>query len=183
MKLILTENQFSNLMSTKKAFFKYWDKFGPGINETILKLFSHSTSQHPYGNIGSVRSYLREWLGAENAFNQTKDLILKNPHNIGDDFKCGGYNFNFDLDIYDYRTDDDFSDILVNVTVHTSEPNAKVSLVMIGGEEYQLEDALNNEDYGWVIENEIQECIIDYFGEKITNKTGVGLTIYKLKNK
>jgi len=97
---------------------------------------------------------------------------------------CGGYNFDFDLkmakEINDGREELSVSEIYVNVYVDAKNPNASVSLIMIGGEEHQLYDALKNEDYGWEVENEIQECILDYIENEITNKTGVPVTIYKL---
>lgn len=182
MKIILTENQMSAITSLKKAFFKYWDKFGGEINDDLLKLFS---SQNHRIDIFTVRGFLRQWLGNEDAHRLAKEIIEKNPHKIGEDnFMCGGYNFDFDLkiakEINDEREELGVSEIYVNVYVDAKNPKASVNLIMIGGEEHQLYAALKNEDYGWEVENEIQECILDYIENEITNKTGVPVTIYKL---
>ena len=44
---------------------------------------------------------------------------------------------------------------------------------MVGGETMNLKDAVENEEYGWEIQNEIYECIDDFLKDNITNTFGV----------
>jgi hypothetical protein len=54
---------------------------------------------------------------------------------------------------------------------------------MVDGDVQDLEDALNNDDYGWEIEVEVQECIFDYFYENLTLKTGYEFVLNSLSTK
>lgn len=176
MKLVITETQFDNLndsLNLKKTFFKYWDRFGGKIDDNFYNLFGFKNKKLDNINEYDVRSYLREWLGHEKSIEITKELILNNPHNVGENFICGGYNFNFYLEIESY-SDDLF---YVNVLADVKDPEATVDLIMVGGETYQLKDAIDSDDFGWEIETEIEECVYDYISENIINKTGVEVSI------
>jgi hypothetical protein len=38
---------------------------------------------------------------------------------------------------------------------------------------YKLIDARNEEEFGWEIENEIQDCTDEYLSKEITSRTGI----------
>ena len=44
---------------------------------------------------------------------------------------------------------------------------------MVGGEILKLVNARNNEDIGWEIENEIQDCTDEYLSREVTSRTGI----------
>lgn len=186
MNYIITETQKNALEEynlVKKIFFKYWDRMGPDASkETISRLFATD----PYGRINTgksilhkanVQDMLKEWYGIDKAFEIAKEMLLNKVHSIGDEFRCGGYVFDFKVTNFVDRSKNDNwrSDIDINVVVDSD--NGKVTLVMTDGVTYNLGDAWSNEDYGWEIDNEIAECIYDYFYDKITEKTGVRIDI------
>ncbi len=179
MKVILTESQAKTIQENlqhKKMFQKYWERFGPGVDENFINLFGFKRGNLDGTNISNVYAHLREFLGYENAMKMTEELILNNPHKIGEGgMPCGSYNFTFNLSI---NSDDDVI-YYVDVEVLAENPDANVTLITTG-EVLQLGEALNDEDFGWEVENEIQDCVNDYLTEMIINKTGVNVTIYSL---
>ena len=61
--------------------------------------------------------------------------------------------------------------------------NGEVTLIMTGGETMNLKDALNDEEIGWEIENEIGDTIFDFLRENTSFKTGITITTNKLRFK
>ena len=53
--------------------------------------------------------------------------------------------------------------------------------VDIGGNDKTLEDALDNDEYGWEVEDEVNWGINDYFKDKITSKTGIKVIFFRPK--
>lgn len=179
MRFIITENQFNNAMdseSMKKVFFKYWNKFGGEINNHFIRMFGFNNGRLDSLIISDVRQYLVEWRGFNESIKLTKDIIENNPHKIGGVFDCGGYNFTFDLSINDTGESDMF---YVNVKIDKSNPDNTVVMIY-DGNEMQLGDAISNDDFGWEVENEVQDCVFDYIEYEITNKTGIPVNIYKM---
>jgi hypothetical protein len=171
MKIMLTEDQFDEVVeleSYKKNFFKYWDKFGAKYNDQMLKLFGLSRGTIPSS---LVSRWLREYLGTSSKEILT-NFFNKTVHKIDN---CGGYDFTFTID--NYRRDGHQFEITITV----DDINGSVDLIMTGGGEHKLRDAINNEDYGWEVENEIEDCIYDYFIEKIENTTGFSFVIERIK--
>lgn len=167
---MLTENQFDNVVeleSYKKRFFKYWDKFGPKFDEKMLKLFGLSRGAIPT-NI--VYSWLREYLGTD-VEETLKEFLNKKVHTIDN---CGGYDFTFTIDEYEK----DNHQIEISLTVDDIE--GEVSLIMVGGETVTLRDGMDNDEYGWEIENEIEDCIWDYMVENVEIKTGYMFVFKKI---
>lgn len=162
MKIMLTEEQFDEVVeieSFKKKFFKYWDKFGPKYDNQMLKLFGLSRGTIPT-NI--VYTWLREYLGTDSE-EVIKEFLSKKVHTIDN---CGGYNFTFTIDEYEKDNHQ------IEITLTVDDIDGTVDLIMVGGETYTLKDAMESDDYGWEIENEIEECIWDYMVENVETKTG-----------
>ena len=172
MKVILNENQYERLKRIgfyKKMFFKYWDK-NPVVDSTFINLF-------PLKELGlsklNILPMLTEYLGEDNARQMAMDVIDKDHRiNRGD---CGGYEFDFYLE----KVDEDSESFEVDVDV--SLRGGSVALVMVGGELMSLDDAINDEDFGWEIKEEVEDCIFDYIENNITNRTGIIIRIYKLR--
>lgn len=172
MKVILTEDQYERLKrigTYKKMFYKYWDK-KPIVDDTFIKLFDVKDLGLSKLNILPM---LTEYLGEDNARQMAMDVINKDHRiNRGD---CGGYEFDFYLE----KVDEDSESFEVDVDV--SLRGGSVALVMVGGELMSLDDAINDEDFGWEIKEEVEDCIFDYIENNITNRTGIIIRIYKLR--
>jgi len=175
--LIINEQQYENLMgniSHKKMFFKYWDKFGGKVDDNFYKLFGFKNTKLDNINKSDVIRFLREWYGNDKAYDKLKTLIEKNPHVVNN---CGGYNFKFATDIDEYNQED--GSAYLNIVVLLN--NSYVDLSLMGGDVMDLKDAIKDDEIGWEIRNEVQDCVVDYLDE-ITNQTGIHLTISHLEH-
>ena len=160
MKLIITESKYKNII------FKYFDKFGGEVDVNFINMFKldDRTGMISYEQ---AYKYLIEWRGEEESKELAKTLLLQNPHHIDD---YGGYDFFFEVDDIDYwELDNSKPNVVVSVKVN--DLSGTVSL--LNGEDKTLEDAVNDEDYGWEVSDEVQWGINDYFKQNITSKTGI----------
>jgi len=172
MKVTLTEDQYERLKRIgfyKKMFFKYWDK-RPIVDSAFINLF-------PLRELGlsklNILPMLTEYLGEDNAKQMAMDMIYKNHRiNRGD---CGGYEFDFYLE----KVDEDSESFEVDVDVRLR--GGSVALMMVGGELMTLVDALEDEDFGWEIKEEVEDCVLDYIENNVTNKTGIIVRVHKLR--
>ena len=173
MKVIITEDQSERLKRVetfKNLFHRYWDKKGPIVDDTFLKLFDVKDLGLSKLNILPM---LTEYLGEDNARQMAMDVIDKDHRiNRGD---CGGYEFDFYLE----KVDEDSESFEVDVDV--SLRGGSVALVMVGGELMSLDDAIKDEDFGWEIKEEVEDCVLDYIENNITNRTGMIIRIHKLR--
>jgi len=155
MKLIITESHFKN------TIFKFFDKFGGEIDTLFIDNFRVDRND-PIVNYETAYKYLIEWRGEEESKELAKTLLLQNPHHIDN---YGGYNFFFEVV--------GISDWYLN----SSEPNVvvKVKVDDLAGtvNNISLEDALDNDEYGWEIDDEVNWGIDEYLKKNITSKTGI----------
>jgi hypothetical protein len=161
MKFIITESKYKNTM------FKFWDKFGGQVDELFIGAFG---LDNPNNDITYDQAYknLIEWRGEEESKELTKTLLLQNPHHIDN---YGSYDFFFEVtDIKNWELDNDEPNVIVDVNINILDGE-----VTISGETFKLDEALNNEDYGWEVADEVNWGINDYFKENITSKTGVNI--------
>lgn len=161
MKFIITESKYKNTM------FKFWDKFGGQVDELFIGAFG---LDNPNNDITYDQAYknLIEWRGEEESKELTKTLLLQNPHHIDN---YGSYDFFFEVtDIKNWELDKDEPNVIVDVNINILDGE-----VTISGETFKLDEALNNEDYGWEVADEVNWGINDYFKENITSKTGVNI--------
>jgi len=159
MKFILTESKYKNIL------FRYWDKNGGAVDKTFISLFGlDNNSDLTYDQ---AYKYLIEWRGEKQSKELAKTLLLQNPHHI-DDF--GGYDFFFEVtDIRNWELNDDEPNVVVKVKVD----DLGGSVTLMDGDNKTLEDALDNHDYGWEIESEVDWAVNDYFKDNITAQTGI----------
>ena len=155
MKIIITESHFKN------TIFKFFDKFGGEIDTLFIDNFRVDRND-PIVNYETAYKYLIEWRGEEESKELAKTLLLQNPHHIDE---YGGYNFFFEVV--------GISDWYLN----SSEPNVvvKVKVDDLAGtvNNISLEDALDNDEYGWEIDDEVNWGIDEYLKKNITSKTGI----------
>jgi hypothetical protein len=160
MKLILTESKYKNIL------FRYWDKTGGKVDKTFISLFGIDNGDSDI-TYDQAYKYLIEWRGEKQSKELAKTLLLQNPHHI-DDF--GGYDFFFEVtDIRNWELNDDEPNVVVKVKVD----DLGGSVTLMDGEDKTLEDALDNDDYGWEIESEVDWALNGYFKDKITAQTGI----------
>jgi hypothetical protein len=161
MKFLITESKYKNTM------FKFWDKFGGQVDELFIGAFG---LDNPNNDITYDQAYknLIEWRGEEESKELTKTLLLQNPHHIDN---YGSYDFFFEVtNIKNWELDKDEPNVIVDVNINILDGE-----VTISGETFKLDEALNNEDYGWEVADEVNWGINDYFKENITSKTGVNI--------
>ncbi len=168
MKLIITESKYKNII------FNYFNKFGGEIDTQFISMFKLDDRT---GMISYEEAYkhLIEWRGEEESKELAKTLLLQNPHHIND---FGSYDFFFEVtDISNWDLNDKEPNVVVKVKVN----DLSGSLVLIEtGEPKNLRDALNNEDYGWEVDDEVKWGVEDYFRLNITTKTGIKIIFSKI---
>jgi hypothetical protein len=141
----------------KNILLKMW-KEEPSIDNNRLSALNIFT----YQQMKKVSELFREYLGPKTK--QIVDSILgKKEHHIS----IGGYNFDIVIESYDI----DSNDISIICKVL---PGGTVSIIMDDGRTLDIEDAVNDEEIGWEIKGEINDCIIDFLYKnlQIRDKTG-----------
>jgi hypothetical protein len=160
MKLIITESKYKNILS------RYWDKTGGKVDKTFISLFGLDDNNNDI-TYDQAYKYLIQWRGEKESKELAKSLLLQNPHHI-DDF--GGYDFFFEVtDIRNWELNDDEPNVVVKVKVD----DLSGSVTLMDGDDKTLEDALDNDDYGWEIESEVDWALNGYFKDNITAQTGI----------
>lgn len=166
MKFIITESRYKNIL------FRYWDKFGGEINRQFILNFGLDNSGNDI-TYEEAYKYLIEWRGEKESKELANTLLLQNPHHINE---YGGYDFFFEVtDIKKWGLNDD--EPFVTVKVKVDDLGGEVTL--FDGNTYNLLDALNNEEYGWEIQDEVNWGIDEYFKKNITSKTGIKLIFFR----
>ena len=179
MKILITENQLDYIKKFepyKRSFFKFWDKISPKIDNDFLNFFGFKNGILRVDDMtistSNLYVLLREWHGEKNAINKALEFLNQDKFTIDN---CGGYNFDFYVETVEVETLHNNIQANGTIVVRTIPDleNGTVNLIMVGGETMNLKDAVENEEYGWEIENEISECIDDFLKDNITNTFGV----------
>ena len=163
MRIRITEDQLDKIKeqeSYKKMLFKYWDKFGSGITNTMLKLFG---IDYRGWEIRDVHRLLTEYLGVNKAREIAMEFFHKKKHTIDD---CGSYKFDFTID----NVEVDGTKFIVTLTV--DDINGKVTLIT-DNNTYPLIDLLEDSNLWWEIESELQDCVHQYIEKNVEDKTGL----------
>ena len=165
MKLIITESKHKNII------FKFFDKMGGEINEDFISFFGlDNRGELTYDQ---AYKYLIEWRGEEQSKELAKNLLLINRHHINE---YGGYDFFFEVvNITKWGVND--NEPFVTVKVKVDDLGGSVDL--INGDYNSLDKALNNDDYGWEVSDEVNWGINDYFKKEITSKTGIKVIFFR----
>jgi len=161
MKLILTESKYKNII------FNYFNKFGGEIDNQFINMFKLDAISGII-DYEEANKYLIEWRGEEESKELAKTLLLQNPHHMND---YGGYDLFFEvIDIDNWDLDYRKPNVVVKVKV-----DDLLGTVEIDGNNFSLEDALDNDDYGFEIEDEVNWGIDEYFKKNIRSKTGINV--------
>ena len=167
MKIIITESKHKNFV------FKFFDKMGGAIDEDFISFFSLDGGGGLTYN--QAYKYLIEWRGEKESKDLTKTLLLQNPHHIDD---YGGYDFFFEvvgISNWSYVNNEEYC---VNAKVKVDDLGGSVN---IHGNNFNLEDALDDDDYGFEIDDEVNLGINEYFKKNITSKTGIKIIFDRIK--
>ena len=177
MKIIISNNQYSLLKEVHVAIKnieglkKYWrnqQKKGQQIrfNKEDLDFWGITTRQEKY----YAQTAFQELVGDE-VFTEKviKKLIGKTFSTKDfDDRITGGYDFEWVIDNMEYR---DYDFYLYGKTF----PGGSVEL--IDGRHLTLDEALNSNDFGWQIQEEVNEVVQDCMNEIILPVTGYDVTV------
>jgi hypothetical protein len=163
MKLIITESKYKHIL------FRAFDKLGGKVDDNLISLFKLEGNKGVF-TYDEAYKYLIEWRGEKESKELAKTLLLQNRHHIDN---YGAYNFFFEVV--------GISDWYLN----SSEPNVvvKVKVDDLAGtvNNISLEDALDDDEYGWEIDDEVNWGIDEYFKENITSKTGIKVIFDRTK--
>jgi len=171
MKIIITEQQYKLLQKSKHSvehlkspLFKYWNKNGPDVSDSTLKLFGVNDEW------STVLKWLIEWYGGiENVYKilkQYSDKIYRAELGSYDfKFKVSGFRISGDLEV-DY-----IDNLWFDAEV---DGNGEVYIDHGDGEPIDnVYDAHLNEDFGWEVDEEMKEAINLKMFLEITKKTGI----------
>lgn len=168
MNILITEDQHDRLKKYefyRKMFGKYWDKYGPGYDDIFLQFFE--TEKNNFRE-WQIQQLLMDYVGKEEALKKSFEF-LQGTHK----FKDGGYDFTFE--ITKSVLSNDPLGIIVDVVVNTDS-----GTVVVAGDEMTISDALDDDDLFRDVEEDIGECIWDYFMTNVSKKYGVEVRINKL---
>jgi len=176
MKYIITEAQrlkmVQNEEAKKKVFFKYWDKFGPEINQSLLSLVGEKMYVLPFWDV--CRKWLREYLGEDVAIEMAKGIINKAEEEGIQMYDCGTYQFKWTVRIMQVMKNGNI-ELLVYADPSGSFTHIETGVEYTLGEIKRLTD--NEEiEWGWEILDEINGCIDEkLINMGLTTKTGFEL--------
>jgi hypothetical protein len=168
MRILITEQQSKLLTnsndSVKNMLFKYWDMKGPDTSKIVMNLFTID-----YNTEQSVQKWLVEWYGGyDKVLEMLKEYEEKTYRGI-----AGTYDFKFKVS--DFRISGDIEVDDIGLFWFDAEVDGDGEVYIDNGEEVvdNIEDARNNEDFGWEVDNEIKETINETLYKIITKKTGL----------
>lgn len=171
---LITESQVDKL---KKSVFKYWDMNGGSLDLVTKFLGIKFGGLDVGGNTifpHNIAEWLIEWNGMDN-IKKIMDEIFTNdyrPHKIDN---CGSYIFEFE--VFDYQIREAEEDVLLGLKINVSQGSVDLMWMEEGEGNTNLGDAIEMTDIGWEVQSEVKECIYDYFGDKIRDKTGFDVVI------
>ena len=155
MKVIINEN------NVKGILLKLW-KENPYLDPIQMKMFGLSA------NNVSVLNMFQEFLGEEEIENRLYDIIkIDEEFEIND---CGNYEFNFKITDWSVKGGE------IRIKCWVDSENGTMSFIHDeNGEERSLDDVLHNDDYGWEIRMEVEDCIGDWINDNIKLSYYTGL--------
>lgn len=173
MKYIIKESQYKNVLrSMKPSIFRYWDKVGAGIDGRFINFFGIDSDSPMYVSTETLfllRDMLYEYHGGMEKSKELARQIFEGVHHLD----CGAYTLDFRINELDETRDMDDTPLLkVQVVVDGRSLDNMVDLADMDAP-IPLIDALEDDEIGWEVEIEVQDCIREYLNEFITTKTGI----------
>lgn len=167
MKIIIKESNYDAILN------KLWDKHGGMLDYDLFNMMGLPT-------MDDIGVKLIKWRGIEETKKLIKDLTSPNLIYTIDD--CGTYDFTFTVrPLYDVSITQSSANLLVSVFIFKETAKVTIDDVTI-----DLYYAIKDDDYGWEVNSEVQDCLHDKLYEIITKKTGIDVEVvsirFKLKN-
>lgn len=156
-----------NLENIKKTFFKVWDRTGIYYDSSFLSAYGITPEIKK-----NLNKWIDEWYGKEYITKIFDEIFFsKKIHKVED---CGSYNFTFKVE--EFMVDED--SVIVNVEVL----DGTMSFIFSDDPDrvWKLSELGNYPDIhnvGWEVDNEIAECITDYFANNYQIYQKFGKTI------
>ena len=152
---------------------KYWKKKlerGENItyDEDELKYFGITTRQYEH----YARFKFQDLVGGEEFFEKFIKTLMDKTFSTKDfgERLVGGYDFEWVITDMEYR---DYDFFLYGKTL----PGGTVSMIMTDGRNLTLQEALEDEDIGWEVQEEVNDVVQDCMNEIILPVTGYDVTI------
>ena len=178
MKIIISEHQFNFLNESDvnrniEAIKKYWKselkkgnqiRFNKdeleywGIIKTSDKMHAQLAFQTLVGDEEFAEKFINKLLNKTFSTKDFSDRIV------------GGYDFEWIITQMNYQ---DFDFFLYGQTL----PGGTVSLIMMDGRNLTLQEALEDEDIGWEIQEEVNNVVQDCMNEIILPATGYDVEV------
>ena len=139
---------------------KYWDKKSHPTFDESLAEHLNINSRHNEDFRDLFLQYLGEDELIERLDNITNKYSTWTPIN-----SCGTYEFDFVLRTFEVGYEEFMVYIFINVKLDGS--------VVIDGVEMSIGVALDNDDYGWVVSDEIKDCVNNTIHDEVERETGL----------
>ena len=155
MKVIINEN------NVKGILLKLW-KENPYLDPIQMKMFGLSV------NNVSVLEEFQKFLGDKEIEKRLYDIIkLRTDFEVID---CGNYSFKFQIRDWSVKDGE------IRIKCWLDSENGYMSFIHDeNGKKHSLDDVLHNDDYGWEIRMEVEDCIGDWINDNIKLSYYTGL--------
>lgn len=149
----------------KKYLFKYWDKYGVNISKDFFTTFNLK-------GFKKINQYIDEWYGKEKMEKIMDDIFFREKvYQIED---CGSYNMTFEVKGYEVLED--------TVMIYVKIIHGTMRFIFSEDpDRVWTFDELNHhpdiDNMGGEIDNEIRDCITEYFIDEIRPKFYKGVDV------
>ena len=179
MKIIITESQMKMVVENSKKptrisdiLISMWDEQTkeeghPTFDEDVLKYLGIDK----WTVINDYAEFFNDYIGGEEKTMKIIDKLSINNFSTKDfpGKLSGGYDFDWRIS-NSYKKDDVYF-----IECQVSDGG---SVTLMGGRHMTLEDAINHEDMGYEIQEEVSDVIQDCLNELIYPRTGIMVDIY-----
>ena len=151
----------------KKTLFRVWDEKGVNVNPIFFRVYGITPDIKK-----NLNKLIDEWYGKEKMEKIMDDIFFrKKVYQIED---CGSYNMTFEVKEYEVLED--------TVMIYVKIIHGTMQFIFSEDPDRVWDfDELNHhpdiDNVGWEIDNEIRDCITDYFIKEIYSKFGKSVDV------
>lgn len=157
-----------DLLSKKKTLIKYWDKFGPKLDDVVFKMVGEEKYYEPFW--GLSRQWLIEYLGEEVSKQMFMNIIKKAEKEGIKEGDCGTYNFKWGITSLFFDKNNDVQIII------TADENGYFTDIHTGVK-YTLKEISKKEDDFWQVLQEMEDCVIEkIYSMNPVENTGIDIS-------
>jgi hypothetical protein len=165
--------------SKKSPYVKYWDKYGPNIDDDFLWAFGLQGITPEIG-----KEFVDYVGGHDKLLEKAKEFFKYKFYHVGDGERDGGYDFNFNVEIGHTRgpmtkSDNQFRVVVINVNI---VDNGTVDLIFNERPTTEwISEIINDDEIGYEIEQEIKDLVFDRILNDLEGRFLLQPTINKIK--